>query len=106
MIAALAMLLIVYLPRLWILFLAAGIVGICEAFIYVSHLFYGVSGGKKRSGLMAIHEFLLSCGMVVGSVAGGYISDSMGRYMPYWLGAGSLVFGLAVQTAIWKKLKP
>ena len=87
------------------LFAAAGIVGICEAFIYVSHLFYGVSGGKKRSGLMAIHEFLLSIGMVIGSVAGGYISDSFGRYVPYWFGVGAIFFALAVQGAIWWKLK-
>ena len=99
------MLLIVYCPKLWVLFVAAGIVGICEGFIYVSHLFYGVSGGKKRSGLMALHEFLLSTGFVIGSVGGGFISDSFGRYVPYWLGAGAILIGLIAQSAIWRKLR-
>jgi MFS family permease len=102
---AAAMLLIVYCPYLWILFTAAGIVGICEGFAYVSHMFYGISGGKRRSGLMALHEFLLSSGFVIGSVAGGYISDSFGRYVPYWFGAGAIFLGLATQAAIWSKLK-
>jgi MFS family permease len=100
-----AMLLIVYYPKLWMLFVAAGIVGICEGFIYVSHLFYGVSGGKRRSGLMALHELLLSGGIVIGSVAGGYISDASNRYMPYWFGAAAILLGLAIQAAIWMKLR-
>jgi MFS family permease len=104
-VTALAMLLVVYCPYLWVLLAAAGIVGICEGFAYVSHMFYGISGGKKRSGLMALHEFLLSSGFVIGSVAGGYISDSFGRYVPYWFGAGAIILGLAVQAIIWTILR-
>jgi hypothetical protein len=65
---------------------AAGIIGVAEAFIYASHLFYNVSGARNRSGLMALHEFLLSAGLVAGSLSGGYISDAFGRYKPYWFG--------------------
>jgi MFS family permease len=104
-VTAAAMLLIVYCPNLWMLFAAAAIVGVCEGFAYISHMFYGISGGKKRSGLMALHEFLLSCGFVIGSVAGGYISDSFGRYVPYWFGAAAVLLGLAVQWAIWRKFR-
>jgi MFS family permease len=98
---AFAMLLIVYCPRLPELLCAAAIVGVCEGFAYVSHMFYGISGGKRRSGLMALHEFLLSSGFVIGSVGGGYISDLHGRYMPYWLGAGAVLGGLIIQSIIW-----
>jgi MFS family permease len=56
LVIAAAMLLVIFYPRLYILFVAFALLGGCEAFVYVSHLFYGVSGGKNRSGLMAIHE--------------------------------------------------
>lgn len=100
-----AMLLVVYFATLWVLFAVAAIVGISEGFIYLSHLFYGVSGGKRRSGLMALHELLLSSGVVIGSVAGGYISDATNRYMPYWFGTGAILLGLAAQAIIWMRLR-
>jgi MFS family permease len=100
-----AMLMIVYFASLPVILAAAAIVGVCEGFAYVSHMFYGISGGRKRSGLMALHEFLLSVGFVIGSVGGGYISDAFGRRAPYWLGAGAILVGLAVQAAIWLGLR-
>lgn len=103
---AAAMLLIVYCPVLWAVFVASAVVGVCEGFAYISHMFYGISGGKNRSGLMALHEFLLSSGFVIGSAGGGYISDAFGRRMPYWLGAGAILVGLLAQAAIWVGHKP
>jgi predicted MFS family arabinose efflux permease len=104
LIMAAAMLLPVRYSQQWILLAAAGIVGTSQAFIYVSHLFYGVSGGRRRLGLMAVHEFLLSGGIVMGSVAGGYISDSFGRRAPYLFGTAAVVVGLLIQAAIRARL--
>jgi MFS family permease len=102
---SLSMLLILGFTSLWILVAATGIIGIAEAFIYASHLFYNVSGAKSRSGLMALHEFLLSVGLVIGSLAGGYVSDAFGRYMPYWFGLLAVLAAMALQGIIGAVIK-
>jgi MFS family permease len=103
---ALSLVMIIEYKSLGIMLAAAGVVGLSEAFIYTSHLFYGVSGGKRRLGLMAVHEFLLSSGIVIGSVVGGYISDGFGRYMPYWFGLWTVAAAIFAQAAIWYAVKP
>ena len=82
-------------------FLAAFILGISGAFFYISHLFYGASGGKNRFTRMAIHEFTLSIGFVTGAMLGGYLSDTFGRYAPYWFAGGVVSLILIITTAIW-----
>ena len=71
-----------------ILLLAVICIGIGYAFLYAAHQYYGVSGGKKRTALMAIHEVTLSSGFVLGSIAGGYLSQTCGRLSPYRAGLG------------------
>jgi len=93
------MLLILGFTSLWVFIAAAGIIGIAEGFIYASHLFYNVSGAKSRNGLMALHEFLLSAGFVIGSLTGGHLSDSFGRYMPYWFGLFAVLGAMILQGA-------
>jgi len=90
----------------WILFAATALIGSGQAFMYASQLYYGVSGGKRRSGLMALHEIILSVGFATGSIAGGFLSDHFDRYAPYWFGFAAVVAGLVVQAFIWFTLKP
>lgn len=97
----LSMLLILNGAGLWVFFLAAGFAGITQAFLYSSHLYYGVSGAQNRAGRMAVHEVILAIGIATGSVAGGYVSDNFGRYVPYWFGAGVMAVGLLLQLAVY-----
>lgn len=96
-----SMLMILNGPSLSILFVATGLVGAGQAFMYSSHLYYGVSGGTRRSGRMAIHEFLLSAGFVIGASAGGFLSDQFGPLMPYRFGLSAVALGLFLQLSIW-----
>jgi predicted MFS family arabinose efflux permease len=95
------MLMIINGSSLNVLYTAGGLVGTGEAFMYVSHLYYGVSRSTKRSGSMAIHEFLLSIGFVTGSFGGGLLSDHFGPYMPYWFGLSAIGVGIVLQILIW-----
>jgi predicted MFS family arabinose efflux permease len=80
---------------------AAGLSGICYGFIYGSHQYYGVSGGKKRSALMAVHETIIGAGFATGSLIGGILSDNFGRYSPYWFACGVIIAGGLIQILVW-----
>lgn len=79
---------------------AALFVGLGHGFMYASHQFYGVSGGIKRSGLMAIHEMTLAAGYVFGSIFGGYLGKHFGRHSPYYFGLSLTAAALAAQVII------
>jgi len=83
-------------------FVVAVLMGLGQAFIYISHQFYAASQSTKRSGSMALHEILLSAGQIIGFVAGGYLADFFGRrVVPYWFGLFVIVTGMAAQLAVW-----
>jgi MFS family permease len=102
----LSMLLILNGESLWVLFAAAGLAGGGQAFLYASHLYYGISGAQNRQRRTLIHETTLCLGMVIGSVAGGYFSGYVGPYAPYWFGFFVVVGGLGTQLAIWTLHRP
>ena len=81
--------------------LASGMAGVWYGYVYSSHQYYGVSGGTKRSGLMAIHETIIGAGFATGSLFGGILSDAFGRYSPYWFGCSVIVAGCLVQIVLW-----
>ena len=80
---------------------AIAMVGIGQSFIYTSHIYYGVSGGKNRSGRMAIHETILALGIACGGLFGGMISDKFDKYSPYKFGIAVILAGLLAQAVIW-----
>ena len=83
-------------------FVVAVLMGLGQAFIYISHQFYAASQSTKRSGSMALHEILLSVGQIMGFVAGGYLADFFGRRtVPYWFGLFVVVIGMVAQLAVW-----
>lgn len=83
-------------------FVVAVLMGLGQAFIYISHQFYAASQSTKRSGSMALHEILLSVGQIMGFVAGGYLADFFGRRtVPYWFGLLVVVIGMVAQLAVW-----
>jgi predicted MFS family arabinose efflux permease len=93
-----ALLMIIYSGRLATLYLAAGLMGVFTAYFYTSHMFYGVSATKRRSGAMAVHEIILSAGIGVGAYMGGYLNDVFGRrYAPYMFGLAVIAVSVATQ---------
>ena len=97
----LSVLLILLGGPLWVFFVIAIALGNGYGFVYSSHLYYGVSGGKRRSARMAIHEITLSTGIVIGSLMGGYLSEHVGPYMPYWFALAAMVVCMTVQGIVW-----
>ena len=81
--------------------LASGMAGVWYGYVYSSHQYYGVSGGTRRSGLMAIHETIIGAGFATGSLFGGILSDAFGRYSPYWFGIAVIAAGGLVQIIVW-----
>ncbi|MCC7293514.1 MAG: MFS transporter [Phycisphaerales bacterium] len=84
------------------LFLCAGITGVGISFLYASHLYYGVTGGARRSRRMAIHEVLVSAGFLVGAYGGGLLAGVIGLRAPYLIGCGALLCGVAAEMAIYR----
>ncbi|MHB0945964.1 MAG: MFS transporter [Sedimentisphaerales bacterium] len=82
-------------------FLAAALGGISYGFAYSSHQYYGVSGGKNRSRLMAVHEIFVGGGLSIGALFGGMLSDAFGRYSPYKYACGFIIAAAVAQAAIW-----
>lgn len=71
--------------------------GLCVGVCYSSNLFYNVSGGTQRARLMAIHELLLSSGLVVGSTGGGWITDWISLRAAYPACSAMILAGLLAQ---------
>jgi predicted MFS family arabinose efflux permease len=79
-----------------------GGVGFCMGVSFFYSMFHGVSGSVDRAGMMAIHESLLSAGLITGSSAGGYVYQHASMGAVYG-GCAALVFaGLVVQAALSK----
>jgi MFS family permease len=74
--------------------------GICQAFSYFNSMFHGISGSINRSGRMAVHESLVSSGLVMGSLFGGLLYQRFSMSFLYTIGAAWVLFGLLLQTAL------
>ena len=102
LVVLLSMLMIIESSLPTIFFLVAVLMGLGQAFTYISHQFYAASQSTKRSGSMALHEILLSVGQIIGFVAGGYLADFFGRRtVPYWFGFFVIVIGINAQLVVW-----
>jgi MFS family permease len=103
MAVVLSMLMIIEGSRMLTFFLVAALVGLGQAFSYISHQFYAASQSTRRSGSMAMHEILLSAGQIMGFLVGGYLADFFGRRtVPYWFGLFAIIIGIAAQLAVWR----
>jgi len=81
--------------------LIAAVTGACVGVLYSSSLYYGATGRGKRTSRMAIHEMLLSAGMLIGSVGSGRLSEAYTLRTPYPLCAALILAGVVVQMAIY-----
>ena len=91
---------------LWGFYVLCVLIGLSQAFVFCSHMFYGVSGGRKRSGLMAVHELILASGLATGAVVGGLLSDHIDRQAPYWFCGAVVLSGLLAQVIVYLSIKP
>ncbi len=96
----LTLLMTIYGRALGTFFASSVLLGVAYGFAYSSHLYYGASASRKRSARMAIHEIVISTGLTVGSLAGGYLAEHVGLYAPYWFAMVLVGLGMAGQTAI------
>jgi MFS family permease len=87
-----AVALIIFLRSFFGLSLAMALFGLLFALSYNNSLFHGVSGSLRRSTRMAVHEGLLTAGMVIGSAIGGILYQS-GPFLRV------LVFGCSIVAA-------
>lgn len=94
------LLMIIYGRALGVFFTSSVLLGLAYGFAYSSHLYYGASASKKRSSRMAIHEMVISLGLTIGSAAGGYLSEHVGLYSPYWFAVGAVGLGIIGQATI------
>ena len=96
----LMLLMIIYGRTLSVFFTSSVLLGLAYGFAYSSHLYYGASASRKRSTRMAIHEMVISLGLTIGSAAGGYLSEHVSLYTPYWSAVGVIGGGAVAQAVI------
>jgi len=75
-------------------------IGFFMAASYFNSMFHGVSGSTNRSSRMAIHESLISSGLIIGSVIGGFIYQRFSMVHVYGFCASFMVFGAILQGAL------
>lgn len=82
--------------------LVAGLalVGLVTGMSYSYSIFHGVAGSANRAARMAVHESLLSLGVLNGGVIGGLIYDRFSMMTVYAVLAGVVLASLAAQAAI------
>ncbi len=74
------------------------LIGAFMSLSYFNSLFHGVSGSINRAGRMAIHESILSAGLIVGSSIGGLLYERYSMSLVYLFCAGLVLLGTAAQS--------
>jgi len=74
--------------------------GILFAFQYSSSIFHGVSGSINRERRMAVHESVLTAGLITGSVGGGAIYQSLGITAVFYSAGALLLLIFVIQSAL------
>jgi len=85
--------------------LLLALIGLLMSLSYFNSLFHGVSGSVNRAGRMAIHESILSAGLIIGSSIGGILYEKYTMSIVYQFCAGLVLFGAVLQTALIFKLR-
>ena len=80
-------------------------IGILLAHSYSNSLFHGVAGSRTRAPRMAVHEGLLSAGLVVGSACGGAVFEHWGVRAVYQGCAGVLAIVALAETIFFAVLR-
>jgi DHA1 family multidrug resistance protein-like MFS transporter/DHA1 family quinolone resistance protein-like MFS transporter len=79
-----------------------GCVGFCQGVSFFYSMFHGISGSVNRAGMMALHESLLSAGLITGSSAGGYVYQHSSMQAVFGGCAFLVLAGLLIQSILSK----
>ncbi|MBL8992490.1 MAG: MFS transporter, partial [Spirochaetia bacterium] len=92
---ALASALMIFPNQVFLIGVFLALLGVLIAMSYMSSIYHGVDGAPNKSARMAVHEILLTLGILLGAYAGGWLYEWRG-VAAVWLGAsGLLIVGLA-----------
>ncbi len=80
--------------------------GFSSAMSYTGSLFHGVAGSLNRARRMAIHESVLAAGLVLGSVAGGWLYEYLSPGGVFGMTALCLAGLTGVQTLVGRVVMP
>ncbi len=94
---ALNMLALLFVQTWWHMCICMVVGGWTVGLVYSSDIFYGVSGGVRRARRMAIHELLLSSGIMTGAFTGGWVTEHVALRAIYPIGATAIMLGVALQ---------
>ena len=76
------------------------LMGLFIALSYSNSLFHGIAGSVNRAARSAVHESLLSAGLISGSLLGGIVYQHYSISVAYLLCAGVVLTGVFVQVGI------
>jgi DHA1 family multidrug resistance protein-like MFS transporter/DHA1 family quinolone resistance protein-like MFS transporter len=77
--------------------LLVAFIGFAMSFSYFNSLFHAVSGSVDRSARMAVHEAVLSAGMIAGSSVGGTVYEHFSMTAVFVICAALILAGIAAQ---------
>ena len=97
---AILLILMVYTHSPLLLCLILGGIGLLLALSYTYSLFHGASGSTDRPKRMAIHESLLSAGLICGSAIGGVIYQRYSMDAVYWFCSAVVLTGVLIQSGL------
>lgn len=73
------------------------IIGACMSLSYFNSLFHGVSGSTNPAGRMAVHESLVSGGLISGSSVGGLLYQNYSMATVFLFSSSLVGFGVVIQ---------
>lgn len=84
----------------WTIGVLTALSSVTIAVCYTSHLYYAMSGGRRRAGVMALHESLLATGIVLGSFGGGALAGLIGIRWVFPVMGALMLLGLAGEVVL------
>ncbi len=94
------MVLTIFTEKPLTLALIFSVFGVLFALNYDESVFHGVTGSRKRSTRMAIHEALLTLGIVTGSIAGGFLLENYSMNTVYIFSITVIIITLLIQASM------
>ncbi len=77
-----------------------GVIGTCIALIFNNSVFHGLAGSRNRSVRAAIHEGLMSSGIICGSVAGAALYQYSSMHTAFLVCSMIIVLSMVVQALL------
>jgi DHA1 family multidrug resistance protein-like MFS transporter/DHA1 family quinolone resistance protein-like MFS transporter len=86
---------------LWQFYLLFAAAGLLFSFLYSNTLFHGVSGSLNRERSTTFHEALINIGLFLGTVLGGWVSQTWSMDSAFTLCAAVIVVLVGLQTVLY-----